>query len=245
MWKSDNDSENRTAASIPLQQSCFVQYREAEEFRQAVRKDPKASKAEVRQILADRQAILQEEETFLRELCCFCAEQASAYAAEIKAFAETLPSGFFTKGNGEKDLLRLSQTLGKVRPYELNLREAIVHLAEIERRLSDLRLPAKRAEVICMMMEQTDQTKALAQKVSENTERAGRLYVQVLKFRDVLLPFTQKTLPAFLLKAKELSDLEGKGENARTGGLRSLCGEVCHAAEVFVRACNDIGKDFG
>ena len=162
MWKSDNDSEDRTAASIPLQQSCFVQYREAEEFRQAVRKDPKASGQEVRQILADAEESVREGEDFLRELCSGCAEQASAYAAEIRAFAETLPSGFFTKGNGAKDLLRLSQTLGKVRPYELNLREAIVHLTKIERTLSDLRLPFKRAEVICMMMEQTDEVRALA-----------------------------------------------------------------------------------
>ena len=240
MWKSDNDSENRTAASIPLQQSCFVQYREAEEFRQAVRSDPRSAEAEVRQILVDRNAALREEENFLPELRDFCAEQARAYAEEIRAFSETLPSGFFTKGNGKEDLLRLSRTLGKVRPYELHLREGIVYLAKIERELSELRLPGKRAEVICRMMEQTDKVKALAKKVAATNERAGRLYERLLNFRDILLPFTQKTLPAFLLKAKELSDLEGKGENARTGGLRSLCGEVCYAAEEFIRACHHI-----
>ena len=243
MWKSDNDSESRTDASIPLQQSCFIQYREAEEFRQGVRHDPEAAMAEVREILADGRETINEEEDFLRELCASCAEQARLYALEIRAFAETLPSGFFTKGNGAEDLLRLSRTLGAVRPYELRLREGIVHLTEVERNLSDLRVPFKRAEVICLMMEQTDAAKELAKKVSEITKRAGALYGKLLKFRDVLLPFTQKTLPAFVLKAKELSNLEGKGENARTGGLRSLCGEVCHAAENFAHACEDIGKE--
>lgn len=240
MWRSDNDSDNRTAASIPLQQSCFVQYKEAEEFRQAVRSDPQAYEEEVRQILADQKKILKEEEDILRELCDSCAEAALAYASEIRAFAETLPSGFFTKGNGAEDLLRLSFTLGRARPYELALRDGIAHLAGIQRSLSEMALPAKRAEVICLMMVQTDKTKALSKRLSANTQRAGKLFERLLKFRDLLLPFTQKTLPAFLLKAKELSDLEGNGENARTGGLRSLCGEVCHAAEEFARACNNV-----
>ena len=245
MWRSDKDSGNRTAASIPLQQSCFIPCREAEEFRQTVRSDPQKYEEEARQILADLKKSLREEETFLRELCDSCAGEAGAYAEEIRAFSATLPSGFFSKGNGKEDLLRLSRALGRARPHELNLREGIVDLAETEHHLSDLRLPAKRAELVCRMLEQTDQTKELTQKVSKAAEEADRLFGRLLQFRDLLLPFTQKTLPAFWMKAKELSDLAGEGENARTGALRSLCGELCHATEEFMRACEKIGKECG
>ena len=240
MWKSDNDSEDRTAASIPLQQSCFIQYREAEEFRQEVRRDPEASAAEVRQIVRALKAALKDAEEALRELCDCCAENANAYAKEIRTFANGLQVGLFAGEDGEEDLLRFARTLSRARPYELSLREGIACMTGILRDLSELRLPAKRAEVICRMMEQTDGTKALLKKVSQATGSAKDLYQRLLTFRDLLLPFVQKTLPAFLKRSKELTDLEGNGAHARPGGLRSLCGEVCYAAEEFARACGNV-----
>ncbi len=240
MWRSGKDPENGTAAEDTLRQSRFVQYRESDEYRRAVRSDPQASVNGVRQILAEQDTVLTEEETFLRELCGKCAGFALGYAKEIREFAETLPTGFFSHGDGRMDLLRFSLSVERARPHELALREAIVQVTEIERNLSELRLPAKEAEVVCLMMEQTEEVKTLIDALSGNADRKERFYKRIRAFEGLLFPFVRQTLPDFLIRSGDLCDLSGNGEKLRTQSLRTLCGEVCHAAEEFARGCAKI-----